>query len=58
MLSSNKQNAQLSNQAFAKNYGFEIVDTTNSNYDLLALSFDDTVPKFASNAEKSIIKHQ
>ena len=39
MLGSKKQKAWLSDQAFAKKFGFEVVDTTDSGYDLLALSF-------------------
>lgn len=36
MLGSKKQKAWLSDQAFAKKFGFEVVDTTDSGYDLLA----------------------
>jgi GNAT superfamily N-acetyltransferase len=51
MLGAAKQKAWLSDQSFAKKFGFEIVDTTDSGYDLLALSFDGTTPKFAQNAK-------
>ena len=51
MLGSKKQKAWLSDQAFAKKFGFEVVDTTEDGYELLALSFDGTVPQFAPNAK-------
>ena len=47
MLGAAKQKAWLSDQSFAKKFGFKIVDTTDSGYDLLALSFDGTTPRFA-----------
>ncbi|MGB5823011.1 MAG: hypothetical protein WBH44_02975 [Proteocatella sp.] len=37
----------FSEQAFAKNFGFEVVDTTNNGSELLALSFDGTMPNCA-----------
>lgn len=58
MLGAKKQKSWLSNQAFAKKYGFEVVDTTNNGYELLALSFDDTTPKFMENAKTEIIEQQ
>lgn len=58
MLGANKQKAWLTNQAFAKKFGFEVVDTTDNGYELLALSFDKTVPTFAENAKKMTIKNQ
>jgi len=56
MLGAKKQKAWLTDQAFAKNFGFEAVDTTDSGYELLALSFDGTTPKFAQNAKAQIIE--
>ena len=56
MLGAKKQKAWLSDQAFAKKYGFEVVDTTDNGYVLLALSFDGTTPKFAPNAKKQEIE--
>lgn len=38
MLGATKQKAWLSDQSFAKKYGFEVVDTTDNGYELLALS--------------------
>lgn len=56
MLGSNKQKAWLSDQSFAKKYGFEIVDSTDNGYDLLALSFDGTLPGFSENVKKNRIE--
>jgi GNAT superfamily N-acetyltransferase len=56
MLGANKQKAWLSNQSFAKKFGFEVVDSTDNGYELLALSLDGTRPKFAENAKKQEIK--
>lgn len=58
MLGAKKQKNWLSNQAFAKKYGFETVDVTDSGYELLALSFDGTVPAFTENAKKEQIENQ
>lgn len=52
MLGSQKQKSWLSDQSFAKKYGFEVVDRTSNGYELLALSFDGTTPQFAQNAKK------
>ena len=40
------------------NFGFKVVDSTESGYDLLALSFDGTTPKFAGNAKEERIESQ
>lgn len=58
MLGAQKQKAWLSNQAFAKKFGFEVVDTTDNGYELLALSFDGTLPKFAQNAKNQEIENK
>lgn len=52
MLGAKKQKAWLTDQAFAKRFGFEAVDATEDGYELLALSFDGTEPRFAPNAKK------
>ncbi len=52
MLGAKKQKSWLSDQSFAMKFGFEVVDTTENGYELLALSFDGTVPQFAGNAKK------
>ncbi len=51
MLGSKKQKAWLSDQSFAKKFGFEVVDTTKDGYELLALSFDGTMPEFAQTVK-------
>jgi len=51
MLGANKQKAWLSDQNFAKKFGFEVVDTTEQGYELLALSFDGTSPRFAQSVK-------
>lgn len=58
MLGAKKQKSFLSDQSFAKKFGFEVVDTTDNGYELLALSFDGTTPKFAQNAKKEEIESQ
>lgn len=58
MLGAKKQKAWLSDQSFAKRFGFEVVDTTEYGYELLALSFDQTVPRFAPNVRKSEIESE
>lgn len=58
MLGSQRQKAWLSDQSFAKKYGFEVVETTESGYELLALSFDGTIPCFSQNAKKEKIENQ
>ena len=52
MLGAKKQKAWLSDQGFAKKFGFKTVDMTDDGYELLALSFDGTVPCFMPNAKK------
>lgn len=58
MLGAKKQKAWLTDQTFAKAYGFEVADTTKSGYELLALSFDKTVPEFAKTAKEEKINNQ
>ncbi len=58
MLGSNKQKAWLSDQTFAKKFGFEVVDTTEQGYELLALSFDGTSPRFAQSVKNKGIEKQ
>lgn len=58
MLGAKKQKAWLSDQAFAKKFGFEVVDTTDNGYELLALSFDGTAPKFADKVKEATIANQ
>ncbi|QIK54083.1 GNAT family N-acetyltransferase [Dysgonomonas sp. HDW5B] len=56
MLGSKKQKSWLSDQSFAKKFGFEVVDSTDYGYELLALTFDGTTPKFTPNAKNPKIE--
>lgn len=56
MLGAKKQKHWLSDQSFVKKFGFEVVDTTDNGYELLALSFDGTTPQFTQNAKKQEIE--
>lgn len=56
MLGAKRQKHWLSDQTFAKKFGFEVVDTTDSGYELLALSFDGTTPMFAQTAKTQKIE--
>ncbi len=58
MLGAAKQKAWLSDQSFAKKFGFRTVDATEDGYELLALSFDGTVPRFAPNAKRQAIENR
>ena len=52
MLGAQKQKAWLSDQAFAKKFGFQAVDETENGYELLALSLDGTLPRFAPQVKQ------
>jgi GNAT superfamily N-acetyltransferase len=56
MLGAKKQKHWLADQLFAKKFGFEAVDSTQSGYDLLALSFDGTKPMFTVGAKEEKIQ--
>ena len=58
MLGAEKQKSWLSDQRFAEKFGFQVVDTTEDGYHLLALSFDGTVPRFADSAKAQAIPEQ
>lgn len=58
MLGAKKQKSWLSDQSFAMKFSFEVVDTTDYGYELLALSFDGTTPKFTENAKKQSIENK
>lgn len=55
LLGAKKQKAWLTDQAFAKRFGFAVVDSTDTGYELLALSFDGTTPTFTESARQSKI---
>lgn len=56
MLGAKKQKSWFSDQSFAKKFGFETVDATDNGYELLALSFDGTAPRFGENAKREEIE--
>ena len=58
MLGAEKQKAWLSDQSFARKYGFVPVDRTDYGYELLALSLDGTVPRFTEAARRGEIAAQ
>ena len=58
MLGAEKQKAWLSDQSFAKKFGFETVDVTPGGYELLALSFDGSRPAFTPGAKAGTIPNQ
>ena len=58
MLGAKKQKAWLSDQNFAKKFGFRAVDETPSGYELLALSFDGTAPRFSDGSRVCRIERQ
>lgn len=55
MLGANQQKAWLSDQGFARKFGFRAVDTAGE-YALLALSFDGTAPRFSESAKRQAIE--
>lgn len=58
MVGAAKQKAWLTDQAFAKRFGFKVVDSTEDGYELLALSFDGTTPQFTPSAKSGKIPSQ
>jgi len=58
LLGSEKQKAWLTDQNFAQKYGFKVVDSTDNGFQLYALSFDGTYPKFAESAKKMKIENK
>lgn len=58
MLGARKQKAWLSDQSFARKFGFEAVDVTDGGYELLARSFDGAAPRFAPRAKQEAIERQ
>lgn len=51
ILSSKKKKPFLSEKSFLLKFGFEIADTAGSDYELLALSFDGTKPRFSESVK-------
>ena len=55
LLNCNKKKNWLTNKDFFIHNGFKVVDSTNSGYQLLALSFNDENVSFLANAKKERI---
>lgn len=51
VISSKKKKPYLSDKKFMLQAGFDVVDTINQDYELLAVSFDGTKPKFRENVK-------
>lgn len=58
VLGSNRQKAWLTDQSFAAKFGFEVVDRTDYGYDLRALSFDGTKPRFTDAARLGVTDYK
>lgn len=56
VISSKKKMPFLTEKKFVQKYGFETVDVIGFDYELLALSFDGTKPRFAESAKKQSIE--
>lgn len=56
MLGAKKQKAWLSDSSFSEKYGFRAVDFDDNGYELLALSFDGTVPSFSQSVKNKKLK--
>jgi len=56
LLGAEKKKTWLTDPSFAKKYGFEVADATENGYELLALSFDGTMPRFSDNAKRMAIE--
>lgn len=55
VLSARKKKPFMADKKFFMKYGFETVDTTDDGYELLALSFDGSLPRFAQNVKEQAI---
>ncbi|MDR2938858.1 MAG: GNAT family N-acetyltransferase [Clostridiales bacterium] len=55
VISTKKKKPFLTEKKFVQKYGFEVVDSIDSEYELLAASFDGTKPQFTENAKKQSI---
>lgn len=57
VLGAKKQKHWLTSQEFVKKFGFEVVDSTESGYNLLCLSFDENKPHFTEKAKTEQIEN-
>lgn len=55
VISSKRKTPFLTDKKYMQKYGFEVVDKIGSEYELLALSFDGSIPTFANRAHKQEI---
>lgn len=58
VISAKKKKPFLSDKKFMLSFGFQVVDTIGKDYELLALSFDHTIPRFTESAKKQIIESE
>lgn len=58
VLSSKKKKPYLTDKKFMQKYGFEAVDTVGEEYELLALSFDGTKPRFSESVKRAEFKEK
>jgi len=57
IISSKKKKPFLSEKSFMLKHGFKVVDSID-DYELLALSFDGTLPRFTDNARRQTIESE
>ncbi|MDR0880115.1 MAG: GNAT family N-acetyltransferase, partial [Clostridioides sp.] len=55
VISSKKKKPFLTEKKFMVKHGFEVVDTIDGDYELLALSFDGSKPSFSNEARRQVI---
>lgn len=55
VISSKRKTPFLTDKKYMQKYGFKVVDRIGSEYELLALSFDQSMPTFSINAHKQEI---
>ena len=58
VISSKKKKPFLSDKAFMLKHGYEVVDSIGDEYELLALSFDESKPHFTETARNQSIESQ
>ena len=58
LISSDKKKPFLADKKFMRKFGFQTVDQIGGDYELMALSFDRSLPAFTENAKKQRIDQQ
>jgi len=58
IISNKKKMPYLSDKKYMQKRGFQTVDTLSGDYELLALSFDGTTPRFADSAKNGRIQSE